>query len=618
MGDGDCVPIVVTYKTFLTNYFDTDTPDMSVENVFKNVFRYMTQQWYFSDNDESVLFNPQTDFLDMAALVKDGVVDQVLTTAGYLRKLLDLLIQYYTTSPDPHGPALVTVLQTIYTLPDLGKYIPFPELALSTHTDSVLLTIPYVLDEDDACTDAFKEFIAKHMQYFYKDDLGIYTLGGASLPLDQTSFVREVANPDRAITMNGYGIGFTYTVEMKMSYSMMLRALSKQRNTFNTKTTQLSDYTNMCAGPSVPIPIADLLTNGCQGQGPCRCLYYVAFGPFECPGYSYYYCQFEDRCKCTITRAVPFTVSEQDRINNPFGQCFDINCADQGASPKDCQDQCAQAKEWLTSPNWAVDFINPAAVDIALVEKTCNFKVPQFSWTTNAYFWTWEIIAGGVCMLLTVPILVAMESWARQKFSLRFVHVVAFVFLVAAVLEFGYAMAGVQICADFGDPVQAMCVDRLTQSVVMNHYDCDYRNPVFCQCDASTQNMKPCTDLGMSTCKCQNNQLCLPGSGDDDVLTPNIADKKRVRWQLVYFCMGVFCLAAACLGVVLYYLVNAKGPAGYVPTVSLGLNVTLHLILYLVLFCGIVVGPVAWKYTKEFDQTWTIDPNKQTKLCTDV
>jgi hypothetical protein len=81
-------------------------------------------------------------------------------------------------------------------------------------------------------------------------------------------------------------------------------------------------------------------------------------------------------------------------------------------------------------------------------------------------------------------------------------------------------------------------------------------------------------------------------------------------------CVGIYVLVATCIGVGLFYMVNRKGAVGYVPTVSLGANVALHLVVYAVLFALIVVFPVTWKYVREMDKTWEINVAAQTQLCT--
>ena len=605
---------------------------MQVGNVFTKLFEYMTVQWYFekSDPDPRAIWFPQSYLLDFNALVASGKAGPPDPTV-YLRKILAYFLSYYTTQSDDASNALVTALETINGLPNLQDYIVWPEIT-KLNEDSVTVTLPYSIDP--ACADLTKVFLTQTnletaMQRFYKDDAGIYAISGTNNPMNNPTIVRINASPQpitKSFVENNkpktFTVGYTYDVEVKMSFMMMLRYYVLNQNAFQG--TSLAIFQKF-SQPGIPIPVCIDQTKCMQDMGctdkdsHCNCLYYCAFGTYECPGYAYYYCQFYDRCKCVLSRAVPIGTDLKDRIMNKFGLCFDINCSDYpDLHPTDCSDQCTLAKEWLTTPNWSDDFLNPAAVNVDLIEKTCNMDVPQFSVETNAYFWTWEIIGGCICMLLTVPMLVAMESWGKEKFSLRFIHILAFLLLVGMAIVFGYALVGVQVCGTYGLPNQAVCLDRLTQSVKMNHKDCDAQNPIFCQCDASVDNLKPCSAIEMPNCKCQNNQLCLPGGGDDDVVEPAPATQKLVRWQLLYFCLGLYMLVSTSLGVGLYYLVNKKGSVGWLPTVSLGVNVVLHLVVYLVLFALIVIFPVAWMYVKDLDQTMHVNVAKQGKLCSAV
>lgn len=611
-----CQQTITTYQCFLSNYFVDKSTTSSVPNVLRQLCKYLTQQWYMSPMDPAAVFDPQLDFLDFPSLITSGIASQPTPPTAYVRKVISLLTGYYGQLADSASQALSKSLDTIFTMENLTDYIKYPCMS-QVNQDSTTITLYYMVENAQKAD--FQSNVMTHLQNFYQDERGTYTLGNQdSTFLEKVVFVRAGKVDYDPITMDSVAVMFKMDVEVRMSFSVMLRAMTVHKGAFSGMS--VPDYEKIATGKSVPIP---QVLNGMQCTDAdhweaCKCLYYVAFGAFECPGFNYYYCQFYDACKCVLSRALPESIDEKDRINNAFGLCFDINCADTSKRPSNCQSQCDLAKQWLSSPNWAVNFINPAAVNVDLIEKTCNFKVPQFAWKPNAYFWTWEIIAGGICMLLCVPILVAMESWAKQKFSLRFVHILAFLCLVAMAIVFGYALAGVQVCAEIGEPNQATCLDRLTQSLVLNHQDCDFENPMFCQCNAATNVMKPCSDLGMSTCKCQNNQLCLPGSGDDDVLEPAVPTKRLVRWQLVYFCMGLYFLLIACAGVGLYYLTNKKSTSGiWVPQVSLGKNIALHLSIYLVLFGIVVVLPVVWKYLGQLDQTWQVDQAKQTHLCAD-
>lgn len=595
---------------------------MSVSNVFRKVFEFMTVQWYFDqvDPDSDVIWDPMVYFISFKDLVANGKGGNVMDTSTYIRKVLNYLLAYTATQEDKDSMALTQALEEINAWPDLGSAIHFPSI-VGVGTDSVVMRLPYSIDSScKALTATFltPDSMTNSLKNFYRDYEGMYTLDGIPKTMQNaccTNVTSTFTPVTKTINGTAHTLGQYVDIDVKMSFMIMLRQFVEKPSVLQGLSMQ--SLKGISVGESIPIPANGKAQDmGCNDTvGYCNCLYYCAFGPFECPGYGYYYCQFYDQCKCVVSRAVPFHTSLKDRINNKFGMCFDLNCADEIKRPDDCQDQCTLAKEWLTTPNWAEDFINAAALNIDLIEKTCGFKVPQFSLKSNAYFWTWEVVAGGVCMLLTVPVLVGMESWRKQKFSLRFIHILAFLFLLALVIVFGYAVVGVQECGDVGVPNQSSCMDRLTKTIEMSHRDCDKNNPMFCQCDASRDILKPCIELGMETCKCQNNQLCMPGGGNDDIVQPAPATKKRLRWQLLYFCMGLYVLVSTLIGVGVYYMTNRHGQVGWVPTISLGLNVVLHLAIYIFLFALIVIFPVAWKYVKELDQTMEVNVTRQGQLC---
>ena len=616
-----CDGTLCTAKGFMAKYF-TAQSDLSLTDVLPRVCAYATQQWYSVPYDPAIPFVQGVYLTDFAGLAT-GKVLRAIPPSKYLRDLISTLLEVYASLPDKRSATLTTTLQTIEELPNLDDVLPFPSIRSFT-LDSVVLDVPYTIDPSCSQLIAlFQHNILPNLHNFYQDKSGTYTVDGTFHPVEEVSFVRKSSSPNSMRTFTPPGssainIGFTYTLEVKMTFMMMLRYMTVNQQAFNTMT--LSQYRNVVAGPSVPTPaklvsVPDIATQctSSSNLSRCDCLYYVMYDIYECPGFGYYFCQFYESCKCAITRAVPFYTPLKDRVDNKFGKCFDINCADQ-PHPSDCASQCELAKKWFTSPNWTDDFINPAAVDIDLIEKTCNFKVPQFSFKTNAYFWSWKIIVGGMCMVLCVPILVAIESWKEQRVSLRFIHIIAFLLTILMVGVFGYAFAGIQTCPDFGTSVQATCVDRLTHKIQLSHTDCDIQNPIFCQCDASRDAMKSCINQGLPSCKCQNNQMCVSEDGQGDILQQS-ATQKQTQAQLVYICVGVYLLVSTLIGFGLHELVHRMTPLGEIPVVSFGTNITLHIVMYIVLFVIIVVFPVVWKYAKDLDPYWEINTTKQTQSC---
>lgn len=654
-----------TANSFQMKYFSDTSPDMSVSNVFRCILQYATAQWYFQsrDPDPSAVWDPQRYFLDFSALVQGGKAGKPLGSGMYLRQLIQGVLAAAAGNPDTNTHTMVKALETILGWPELDTIFPYPRI-VGVNTDSVTLRLPYSIDK--TCTTLLDTFtntdhLNIYMRNFYKDTQGVYmdpsdgqthymedpTCVSVPTPITYTDITlpSSIAQREQGMTTVGGTaaaadvVGQQVDIRVKMSFMMMLREYVENQCAFQCMDTE--SFEAIRVGKSVPYPACQANCSGCAcaadnmaatvasacsssgsstDLGSCRCLYHCTFGAYECPGYAYYYNQLFDQCRCMVTRAVPMSTSLQDRINNKFGACFDINCADQPnrKQPDDCKDQCAVARQWLSDPNWAENFVNAAAVDVDLVEKTCGFRVPQFAFKSNSFFWTWRVVAGGVCMLLAVPLLVAMESWTKQKFSLRFVHILAFVFLVVLAVLFGYATTGVQVCGQIGVADQASCMDRLTRTIKMNHSDCDVPNPIFCQCDASKHVMEPCLDMGMPSCKCQSNQLCIPGDGEaGEMIQPKESNTRILKWQLLYFCMGMYFLVTSMVGMGLFYLTNTRtASVGWVPSLPLVANVALHLVVYLVLFVLMVVFPVAWKYMRTTDQTVQVNTDAQQTVCT--
>ena len=597
--------------------------DFDPSNVWNKFMAFVTQQWYFQNYDGDNPWTPVIYLMDFDELISSGESAKPMDTSNYTGSLLRKLIDYYSKQDGNNASSLTDVLQSFYGDPNLGTYFQFPFVQLDSN-NNIVLNVPFVntctnLDKTFTNVDNMKDYLAQ----FYQDSIwGSYLANETNSykvmnPCTVQSIQSSVSKVDVTITSgkNSYHTQYSVAkVTIQMSFMCMLRAFVDP--THNSDISSLTaDEWNKNTVTGLPVPVSKTRFQGCQPSDKvCNCTYFSLIDSYECPGWQYYFCQYFPSCKCTVTRAVPEILPIETRINNKFGLCFDLNCP-ATRRPTDCSDQCALAKEWFSNKNWAMNFVNPEAVNIDLIEKTCNISIPQFSFTANAYFWTWQIICGAVCMFLTVPILVGMESFVKEKFSLRFVHILSFLMLAAMAVVFGYALVGVQVCDDFGDNNQAKCMDRLTQTIKLNHADCDVQNPMFCQCSAKREVKKTCYQLGFASCKCQNNQICMPNDGSADIVTPVKSNIRMLRWQLLYFCLGLYLLVACSMGVGVFFLTNKKGSVGYVPTVSLATNVVLHLVVYVFLFALMVIFPVVWKYGREYEQSLEIDPNKQRQMC---
>ena len=597
-------------------------PDLSDGNVVQKVNMFVTQQWYFDNIDTDNVWDPLTHFMDFNTLIASGLSPIAMTTTNYVRTVLDSLIKYYSSKTSTNAQKLSQVLEHIYQTPDsvMAKYLPFPMVDTTADvTDSITLLVPFMVD--NSCKNMRfleKSGMQTYLSNFYQDNKLGYYVGPDGTPVTMNSC--QVISVDQSPTETNIVVArdkqtttvyMTAKVQVQISFMCMLRhfVVRPQHPFQNVK--DIKTW-NQVVVEGLPIPVTFPDGMGCSKDDAfCSCTYFCKIGSYENPGWLYYYNQFYKSCKCIVTRAVPHSVSIADRINNKFGLCFDLNC-NTGSRPSDCQDQCHLAKQWFKDSNWSANFINPAAVNVDLIQKTCGIKVPQFSFKENTYFWTWQIVVGAILMLLTVPVLVTIESVWKKQFSLRFVHILTFLLLVAMAVLFGYALVGVQTCDDFGDSVQASCRDRITKTIPLNHSDCDMNNPLFCQCNSATDISKACP--GMNACTCQNNQLCLPPGGSEDILLSSPSNVISIQYQLIYFCLALYFLCASCLGVGLSWLTHKKTKEGVrVPVVSIATTTVLHIVVYLSLFCLVVVLPVAWSARK--NTTLVVDVTKQGQIC---
>ena len=360
---------------------------------------------------------------------------------------------------------------------------------------------------------------------------------------------------------------------------------------------------------SIAMPTCDATSSSA-----CECTYYVVLydvnhNYVECPGSALYYCQYNTQCLCVVTRAVPEGTLMKDRINSKFALCFDSACSQTSA---DCTSECSQAKAWLSDPNWYSTFINPASLDVTAVQRTCKFDVAQVPMTRQPLRFSGLVIAGFVCAVLAVPLSVLGKSLLARKVSLSFVDLLALLVILVVMVVGAYVASGIQTCPqdDYSstNSGQAVCTDRLLGKLKMSNKDCDLASPVFCQCNADTDNQHVCALL--PSCKCQNNQLCTSPTGSGSFVSKTSA-AKSLRLQVVYLCLGVYFLLAPLIGILAYLLVFRRTPYGWVSKIGAWPGV-LFVSLSYILLLGVAIIPCALITD---DQTFVVDTSIQNSVC---
>ena len=442
---------------------------------------------------------------------------------------------------------------------------------------------------------------------FFQDSLGKYSRGGEPVKTLGQCVVLATSWVVSPTSKNVIQV----TCQVKPTFTMLVLGLSTSSLAYTWTEASFRQVFDQSSGlpSSITMPLCDATSSSA-----CECTYYAVLyddnqNYVECPGSSLYYCQYNTQCLCVVTRAVPEGTAMKDRINSRFAQCFDLACSQTSV---DCSSECSQAKAWLSDPNWYSTFINPASLNVTAVQRVCNFDVAQVPMTRQPLRFSGLVVSGFVCAVLSVPLSVLGKSLLAQRLSLSWVDLVALVVILAVMVVGAYLASGIQTCLgdDFSstNSGQATCTDRLLGKVKMSNKDCDLASPVFCQCNADTDNQRVCPLL--PSCKCQNNQLCQSPTGAGDFVSKTSAGKS-VRLQVVYLCLGAYFLLAPIVGILAYLLFFKRTPFGWVSKVGAWPGVLLVCLAYILLL-GVAIIPCALITD---DQTFVVNTTVQNGVC---
>ena len=441
---------------------------------------------------------------------------------------------------------------------------------------------------------------------FFQDSRGRYSRGGAAVSvLTQCKVLATTLVPQASSKV------LQVTCLVQPTFTMLVLGLSTSSLVYDwTEASFRQVFDQTCGLPTkVALPTCDA-----SSSSACECTYYVVLydanqNYIECPGSALYYCQYNTQCLCVVTRAVPEGTPMKDRVNSHFALCFDSACPQ---TSSDCTTECSQAKAWLSDPNWYATFINPASLDVTAVQRTCKFDVAQVPMTRQPLRLSGLVVAGFVCAVFSVPLSVLGKSLLAHKLSLSLVDFLALLVILVVMVVGAYIANGIQTCLgdDFSstNSGQAVCTDRLLGKLKMSNKDCDLSSPVFCQCNADTDNQKVCPLL--PSCKCQNNQLCTSPTGAGNFVSKTSA-AKSVRLQVVYLCLGAYFLLAPIVGILAYLLVFKRTPYGWVSKIGAWPGVLLVSLSYILLL-GVAVIPCALITD---DQTFAVNTSTQNSVC---
>jgi hypothetical protein len=493
---------------------------------------------------------------------------------------------------------------------------PFPEVVAKTQSgleddSSVEVSIVFNVGTTTFFTDSSTpktETIQVWLNAFFQDSSGRYSRGGE--PVTKLTPCTVLAATSK--TLNNV---LQVTCQVTPTFTMLVLGLATSSlgvyDWTEASFRQVFDKTSGLPS-SIAMPTCDA-----SSSSACECTYYVVLydakkNYVECPGSALYYCQYNTQCLCVVTRAVPEGTLMKDRINSKFALCFDSACTQTSA---DCTSECSQAKAWLSDPNWYSTFINPASLDVTAVQNVCKFEVEQVPMTRQPLRFSGLVVAGFVCAVISVPLSVLGKSLLARKFVFSLVDLLALLVIMVVMVVGAYVVSGIQTCLkdDYSstNSGQAVCTDRLLGKLTMSNKDCDLASPVFCQCNADTDNQRVCPLL--PSCKCQNNQLCTSPTGSGSFVSETSA-AKAVRLQVVYLCLGAYFLLAPQVGILAYLLVFKRTPYGWISKVGAWPGVLLVCLSYIVLL-GTAIIPCALITD---DRTFVVNTSIQNSVCNDI
>lgn len=601
------------------------TNSSSAEDVLWVLSQWFAQELFLDCPRR--LFNTATDFVDVTQYQ-----DPTRNLTGH--EFAQRLLAYF----DQTIPA---VRQLSASFESYQHYFRFPSIqAVNKDSVTLLIRVPVNLIRGERYHEV-ESRVPQWLANFYGDSQwGAYTIGlnSSSKALSDPqyipySIVRDPSQDDfiRQDSSETSSKLVAYTVHVKLSFLMSLyQLIGESTNTGDLVSTGLLStlspeiFDLVRVDESVPYPAQHLVAQAdfCRSKTDCACTYFVVFRsirtshsmPLTTPAHNLYVNRFQEpNCLCYISRAIPLGT---DSILNPFGLCFDQNClnpAVQLETPVACkEDQCDSVRQTMAGPNWQNNFINAGAVNIDQIERTCGTKVAPLSSSTDRWRADPLLIAGAVGLVLGVPLYLGVQAIQQKQYVFSGWHLV---FLLATWTVAGlglYALAGRYQCGtDVAQlDTQARCVDRLTGLLPLSRACCDTKDLVFCQCDPAAWGQKVCRSaLATSFCKCQSNGICIPTSGDSDVISPTPKLAYRFNYQIVFACLGIYAVVAPLTTLGLSPLLTKFD------VLSAPIHISAKGAVALILLLLIVALPTILAYLYVPEHALVINVNEQNKVC---
>ena len=629
MCDTDALNALGLRVPITSKYLDENlTSSSSTTEILSALCVWLVQEFYL--DCDSRTFNTATDFVDVREYDDP---DSNKTGAQVASQLLQNFnaswesVQEITSKFDSFASA---------------KFFSFPVL---TKVDASSGYATLALKLPINTIDGLEPYVQTWLDNFYGDSQwGAYST-------NMTNGMSKLENPlykaGSLQTNSAYDVNYTdadgktaqflygFTLKLKLSFLPCLyQLIAENTNTGDFTGSERSvllgnltsaQFDSLKVGDSVPYPVTNQRsqTDYCASTEDCACLYFVVFKskrsssdmPLTTPAHNLYINRFQGpNCLCYVSRAT--TLGDANNVLNSFGLCFDQNCLDPAVDRSNfdlaCEAECVDAQQNMSGVNWQNNYVNPGTINLKHVENTCNMSISPISYDTDRWQPFPYLIAGAACLVLSVPAYILVSSIVYKRYVFSIWHILLFL-LTSGIGVLGvYGLAGKYVCSmDISQlDRQASCVDRLTGLLPLSKECCDTADPIFCQCDPTNSNQQVCHSAVASTfCKCQNNGLCIPTSGNSDILTQNPILTQSFNYQIIFLLIAIFVLLTPLTTIAISPLLQMDGTTNWVWTI------VIYVLTVIMSFLVIVVIPALLTYKYVYERTFVVDTEKQALTC---
>lgn len=453
-------------------------------------------------------------------------------------------------------------------------------------------------------------------------------LGNVSVQKDDTPYEGPSAQPMRVActqqidtldltdpsTKQTYSISYRYRAQVTQISVGGLIYLLQHNDTFKIDLNRIPTRNN----PSLPIfmtgyydsclkqtPISqecvDLLCN----EQMCACDFSVVVGMQKTlnPQSDKYMNNSNGPCACLAPFSYP-KMSSGRRALNPVGLCFSKACDAIKMPSKDpsfCEmEACSELAQSIHENNknentWYDVFSDKGVgIDLNKLNNTCHTNyalgVAPARLEVN-----WYILGGALCMAMAAPLALALDRFGmrqrRSKWAYWFWFGIIVLMLMVSGLLF-YMLSGVYKCDSllYTNIDQAMCYDRLTQSIPLTREACDPHLPLFCQCtgagDACT-NYVDSNDTYQAQCMIDGVCAICPNDARKIDVMDTKDKRKTVPTTWAFLAIGAWCLVA---GLVCVTLGSYFKNLGLTITQRVGILIMVGIALALMGFGALIAG----------------------------